>query len=215
MIITILTDSPKSWFVPYGKVLCDRFHHSGHNAVYVHDKNEIREGDICFLLSCTKIVQPRFLRRNRHNIVVHASDLPAGKGFAPVKWQILEGKNTIPITLFEAVEAVDAGDWYLKDKVHYEGHELLGEIHDTMARKINDMCVRFVAEYEEMTPRSQSGEESFYPRLTPEDDRIDPEKSVSEQWNRFRIADDDRFPRWFLYMGHKYIVRIEKAASDG
>jgi methionyl-tRNA formyltransferase len=166
MIITILTDSPQSWFVPYGSELCERLNHVGHDAVYVHDKNEIREGDICFLLSCNRIVQPEFPTRNRHNIVVHASDLPAGKGVAPVKWQILEGKNTIPITLFEAVEAVDAGDWYLKDEIHLEGHELLGEVQHRLASKISYLCVRFVTEYDEMRCNPQSGDESFYPRMT-------------------------------------------------
>ncbi len=214
MTITILTDSADSWFVPYGNTLSDRLTELGHDAVYVHDKKDIREGDICFLLSCNRIVQPKYLERNKHNIVVHASDLPAGKGFAPVKWQVWEGKNTIPITLFEAVEAVDAGDWYIKDEICYEGHELLGEIHETMAIKINEMCIAFVEEYDNMSPTPQSGEESFYSRMTDDHDRIDPEKSIAEQWNSFRISDNELYPRWFEYRGHKYIMKIEKSGDD-
>jgi len=44
------------------------------------------------------------------NLVVHESDLPRGKGFAPVKWQILDGKKEIPVCLLETTEQVDSGD---------------------------------------------------------------------------------------------------------
>ena len=35
---------------------------------------------------------------NKNNIVVHASDLPKGRGFSPMSWQILEGKNKIKLS---------------------------------------------------------------------------------------------------------------------
>ena len=36
------------------------------------------------------------LNRNRYNFVVHESDLPKGRGFAPVSWTILEdGKEIV------------------------------------------------------------------------------------------------------------------------
>ena len=43
----------------------------------------------------------RYLK-HKYNIVIHASDLPKDKGWAPMFWQILEDKNTIPFTMFEA-----------------------------------------------------------------------------------------------------------------
>ena len=93
MLITILTDNSKSWFVAFGNELKNELEKSGNDVIYVFDKNEIREGDICFILSCTRIIDEEFLKRNKNNIVVHASDLPDGKGFSPLQWQILERKT--------------------------------------------------------------------------------------------------------------------------
>jgi len=178
MTITVLTDTPGSWFIPYGEQLVANFNERGHDAVYVFNKNDVREGDVCFLLSCNRIVPKRILDLNQHNIVVHGSDLPLGKGFTPMKWQVLHGENDIPLTLFEAVEAVDAGPWYIKDTVHTQGHELLSQIRDLVARKVIELALRFVSEYNSMQPHDQQGEESFYPRMKDGDDRIDPEKSI-------------------------------------
>lgn len=92
MIINILTDNKKSWFIPYGYTLQSKLQELMHNVHFVFDKNDIHEGDICFLLSCSKIIEKEYLERNKNNIVVHASDLPKGKGFSPLQWQVLEGK---------------------------------------------------------------------------------------------------------------------------
>ncbi len=52
-----------------------------------------------------KLVKKNDLDRHQHNLVIHPSNLPQGKGRASLAWQILEGKNEIPIVMFEAVEA--------------------------------------------------------------------------------------------------------------
>lgn len=80
-------------------------------------KKEICKGDICFIISCIIIIDEIYLKLNKNNLVVHSSDLPSGKGFTPMQWQILEGKNDIMVTLFEADKEVDAGPYYLKSKL--------------------------------------------------------------------------------------------------
>ncbi|EOB2070111.1 formyltransferase family protein [Campylobacter coli] len=55
-----------------------------------------------------------FLKNNTHNIVIHASNLPQGKGWSPFFHQVIEGKNEITFSLFEADDKVDNGDIYLQ-----------------------------------------------------------------------------------------------------
>ena len=50
----------------------------------------------------------------------------------------------------------------------------------------------------------------YYPKRTPEDSRLDPNKTFLEQFNLLRVADKDRYPSFFEYLGHKYIVIIQK-----
>lgn len=208
MNITILVDDEKSWFIPYAQKLKMRLCENGLQAELIYNKKEASGGDISFLLSCTKIVGKEFLDQYKHNIVVHASDLPEGKGFAPLKWQIAEGKNKIILTMFEAVEAVDAGPYYMKESICFDGTELLDELQEIMAKKIIDMCESYAKEPEYYKPIQQSGEESFYPRMSERDDMLDIDKTIREQFNHFRIADNERFPLWFLYKGKKYRIKI-------
>lgn len=210
MNITLLTDNPGSWFIPYGNELKLELKNIGHDVCYVFDKNQIREGDVCFLLSCSRLVQEEFLSRNLNNIVVHASDLPEGKGFSPFQWQILEGKNIIVLTLFEAVKDVDAGPYYFKDSIQFKGYELYEEMRQILAKKIIEMCLYFVKHRDSLQPITQTGAESFYKKRTVKDDEIDPDKTIADQFNHFRIADNDSFPLWFQHMGKKYFIKVYK-----
>ena len=85
---------------------------------------ELFDGDILFLISCNEIVQKDVRQRYRACLVIHASDLPLGRGWSPLVWQILEGRKTITVTLLEAEDSVDTGAIWKKTQIHFEGHEL-------------------------------------------------------------------------------------------
>ncbi len=209
MNITILVDDPKSWFNKYAKELKQQLDNK-HNVSLIHTQKEAQGGDVCFLLSCSRIVSDCFLSMYEHNIVVHASDLPKGKGFSPLSWQILEGKNDIVLTLFEAINELDAGPYYLKTTLHFDGTELLVELREEMAKKINEMCCFFIEKYNELSPIPQKGKETIYKRITRDDNALDINKTIKEQFNHLRIADNERYPLWFEYKGVKYLVKIYK-----
>ena len=95
MKIAILT-SPNQWFVPYAKILNNKIISS---ELYFNHENIIKSYDIVFILSYHKIISKEYLKKNKHNIVIHASALPKGKGWAPMFWQILEGNNDIPFSM--------------------------------------------------------------------------------------------------------------------
>jgi len=210
MVITILTDDIQSWFVPYGMRLKSELELLGHNVYYVFNKNEIQEGDVCFLLSCSRIVENQFLRKNKNNIVVHASDLPKGRGFSPLQWQILEGKNEIVLTVIEAVDEVDAGPYYLKEKVTYDGSELLVEMRERLGNKIIGLCKYFINNKDTLKPIEQVGESTFFRRRTRKDDEIDPNKTIVELFNQLRIADNEKYPLWFTLKDNIYYLKIYK-----
>lgn len=130
------------------------------------------------ILSCSELIPRVDLKRNRHNLVVHASRLPQGKGWSPMTWQILEGADHFPVTLFEAVAAVDAGPIYLQREMHFDGTELVDDLRRIMGEAIVALCLEFVERYPAVLAeaRPQAGDESFYPRRRPEDSRLDIDK---------------------------------------
>lgn len=178
--------------------------------------SQIKEGDIVFYLGCGQIVPANILSRNKHNLVVHESALPKGKGWSPLTWQILEGKYEIPIMLFEAVEKVDNGTIYLSNIMKFQGTELIDELRNVQAETSIQMCLRFVEEYPDIVVNGivQSGESTYYPRRRPEDSRLDVDKSLREQFNMLRVVDNDRYPAFFEIAGERYFLKIEKASQN-
>lgn len=177
------------------------------NEIYIH-----KNFDVLFVLSYSKIIKPAYLQLNKHNIVVHESDLPEGKGWSPLTWQIIEGKNECKISLFEASEEVDAGRIYLKDCIKLKGNELVEDIRKLQAEKTFEMCLEFLINYKKNMENSyeQNGKESFYPRRTPKDSELDINKSIKEQFNLLRTVDNEKYPAFFYLEGEKYFLKIFK-----
>jgi methionyl-tRNA formyltransferase len=161
-------------------------------------------------LGCLHVVSAEVLARNKHNLVVHESDLPSGRGFAPMAWQILEGKKRIPVCLIEATDKVDAGDIWLRDVIMLDGSELCDEWRVAQGMKTVELCMRFVDEYERLKPIRQEGEPSWYARRRPADSRLDPDKTIREQFGLLKVSDNDRYPAYFEIDGTVYFVQVSK-----
>jgi methionyl-tRNA formyltransferase len=209
--ISILSDL-NSWINSYVPQLVNSLQAEHHQVYWVHQSDLIPEGDFVFYLGCGQIVPLEILQKNKHNLVVHESALPLGKGWSPLTWQILEGKNDIPIILFEANKLVDSGVIYLQDILHFNGLELVDELRQLQAQKSIDMCLTFVSQYPGIIShgRSQQGEATFYRRRMPKDSLLDPSKSIKEQFNLLRVVDNERYPAFFEINNEIYILKIEK-----
>jgi methionyl-tRNA formyltransferase len=213
--ITVLSDV-ENWMAPWLANLLATWAEEGHRISWVHRPADVPEGDLCFILGCGQIMKPGVLRRNDCNLVVHASRLPRGKGWSPWVWQILEGAARIPLTLFEAAEAVDSGPIYLQEEVEFAGTELIHEIRRRIAEGAIRLCRKFVLSYPAVTrnARPQVGPATYYARRGPDDSRLDPERSLAEQFNLLRVVDNERFPAFFDWMGQRYVLKIENAQEN-
>jgi methionyl-tRNA formyltransferase len=209
MKITILTDNPNSWILPYVEELKKQLSEI-HTIHHVYKTSDIIGGDIMLVLSCEKILKLEYLKLHKSNVVVHPSKVPLGKGWSPLAWQVLEGSNNIPVSLFEAVEAVDAGDVYIVDYIKLEGHELNEEIKHQQGLITMKMVKQYIDEFDSIIGISQSGEETFYPRRKQKENELDINKTIAEQFNLFRVVDNERYPAHFHLNGKKYILKIYK-----
>lgn len=192
----------------YAKEFAGVLKKRGYNVSFSNDPNEVPVGGIVLYLSCEKIYSKDFLGKNTHNLVVHASALPRGKGWSPLTWQILEGKNSIPITLFEATEKVDAGKIYHQSTLELKGNELLDEIREKLAEKILELVTAFIEEYPNISGKPQEGKGTFYKKRDPRNSELDPKKTLEEQFNLLRVVDNERYPAFFRHKGRKYTLKI-------
>ncbi|TNB62395.1 methionyl-tRNA formyltransferase, partial [Campylobacter helveticus] len=169
---------------------------------------KVRGYELVFILSYHRIIPPNLLTHNKHNLVIHASKLPQGKGWSPMFHQILEGKNTIEFSLFEASAGVDSGDIYLQKTLKLRGNELYDELRQKQALFSLDLCEEFVKFYPNLKPQKQSGKESFYPKRSAKDSKLDIDKSLREQFNLLRICSNEDFPAFFYHKGKKFVLKI-------
>ena len=211
MKVAILT-SLDQWFIPYAKQLNKDIPNS---KLFFNHEDIVESFDIVFILSYHQIIDKKYLKSHKHNIVIHASDLPLGKGWAPMFWQILEGKNNIIFSMFEASDGVDNGDIYMKSPLTLTGYELNQELREKQALFINKMCLEFINNYTiYKVPNRQSGKDSFYNKRTSLDSKLDINKSIKEQFNLFRISSNEEYPAYFEINGHKYKLNIEEVINE-
>ncbi len=210
MKITLLIDNLGGWIVPYAQNWAKELRGYGHKVAVVHKHSKIQKGDVLFLLNCEKRLLARSAALNRFNLVIHASDLPKGKGWSPMTWQILQGKTRIPLTVFKAAEKIDSGEIYKKEVMHFRGDELIDELREVLARHMRSLMFDFIKNNKKAKFHSQKGRSAYYLRRRPEDSCLDINKSIKAQFNLFRVADNVRYPVYFNYRGHEYILKIYK-----
>ncbi len=212
--VYIVVDTPGSWMNSYSKEFVEELNKREYDTIFCSKHEQVGLGDVAVFLSCEQLIRKSTMEKNKHNLVVHAGDLPKGKGWSPITWQVLEGKNSIPICIFEAVEKVDAGPIYFKDHISLEGHELLDEIRKKLVEKTFELVCRFLEAYPNVNGKAQEGKSTYYRKRTPADSVIDINKKLNEQFNLLRIVDNEKYPAYFEHMEKKYILKIYKKEND-
>ena len=201
-------------------IICSDRHHpsypeltrwaGSHGAGLLSDQEDAMGGKMLFLVSCLEKISKETRSRYESVLVLHESDLPQGRGWSPLAWQILSGKNDITVTLLEASEIIDGGRIWAQETVSFRGDELNDEINaKALEAKFRLMEMAIAGE---CSIRDQVGEPSYYRRRTPEDSRVDPNKTIAEQFDLLRIC-EPRFPAFLEFRGHIYNLTIKRIAN--
>ncbi len=193
---------------------CAEMAAGGHDMFFHGSPSEIPPSDLLFLVSCHEVVGADLRARHGATLVLHASALPAGRGWSPLVWQILHGCSVVTVTLLEAADRVDAGPIWHQTSIHIEEHELIDEMNEKLFDAELELMTWAVVNRQNVSPRTQPEDgATYWPRRRPEHSRIDPERSIAEQFDLLRVADPARYPAFFDWRGHRYLIAITK--TDG
>lgn len=212
MRITLVVNR-ESWIISFAKKLLAQIRQNGHRVRLIYELSKIEAGDLAFFLSWEKIVPETLLKLHAHNLVVHESALPKGRGWSPLTWQILQGKKRVPVTLFEAEKDVDSGPIYLQRAMRFRGHELIDELRRVQGKETIMLVMEFIRKYSKshnVKGKKQKGKATYYQRRRPKDSELDPQKTLIELFNQLRVADNEKYPAFFRHRGHKYVLKISK-----
>jgi methionyl-tRNA formyltransferase len=185
---------------------------SVHDISLVRTKNYLPGGDVLFLVSCSEIIGSIERKAYRSSLVLHASKLPHGRGWNPHVWQIIGGAREITLSLLEAEDAVDTGRIWHQLTFSVPKHALWDEINELLFKAEISLIDFAVNNFDKANPvdQNKSIKPSYFPKRTPADSKIDPEKSIASQFNLIRVCDPKRFPAYFELHGQKYKLLLEK-----
>jgi methionyl-tRNA formyltransferase len=187
-----------------------------HDINIVRAKKDLGGGDVLFMISCSEIVSSIDREAYGACLVLHASNLPYGRGWSPHIWQIIGGAEAIVLSLLEAEDAVDSGRIWHQITLPIPKHALWDEINQELFDAEIALIDFAVREFNTVIPveQDQSVEPTFFPRRTPVHSKLDPERSIATQFDLIRACDPIRFPAYFELYGHTYKLVLEKISGQ-
>lgn len=187
-----------------------------HDINLINSKSELGTGEILFLISCNEIISLEERQLYNKTLIIHASDLPEGRGWSPHIWQIINGANKLVVTLLEAEDAVDSGDIWHQLKIEIPKDALWYEINQYLFNAELELMDFTLNNYDHIHPRSQSKliSPTYYSKRSPSDSEIDPYMRLSDQFDLIRVCDPERFPAFFKLHGQKYKIFLEKLVDE-
>lgn len=183
-----------------------------HTVEVVRKKAENSGGDILLLISCSEIITAQDRAKYGACLVLHASDLPKGRGWSPHIWELSQGAKSITVALLEAEDKVDSGRIWKRLQIPVPKHALWDEINHLLFMAEVQLINFAVENYNSIEPQPQpdDAQASYHPRRTPQNSQIDPGKSIAEQFDLIRVCDPNRFPAFFEHLGQRYLLKLEK-----
>lgn len=120
---------------------------------------------------------------------VHASLLPKYRGGAPIHYAIINGEKEAGVTIMEMVKEMDAGDMVASRSTTIEDSDNVGTLFEKLAVIGRDLLLECLPAYiaGELKPIAQDVRQvTFSPNITPEEERIDWQKTNRQIFNHIR-----------------------------
>ena len=209
MNITILTTSIEHPVNTYLDKWVAR--NRNHNIDIVRSKKELVSGDILFLISCSEIISKLQREKFKKTLVVHASNLPYGRGWSPHVWEIINGAKDITLSLLEAEDKADTGDIWKKINAPIPKTAIFDEINELIFNAELELMDFAIENFDTISPEKQPNiDTTHWPKRAPKDSLIDINQTISDQFNLIRVCDSKRFPAYFYKDGVRFNIIIEK-----
>lgn len=212
MRVSIICSNVLHPIMPYLEAWKKEQQSSGSRVKIVSESADLSSGDILFVVSCSEKITQHVRHRFRHVLVLHASDLPKGRGWSPYIWDILSGENEIILSLIEAEDQIDTGKIWKKIRIPVPNHFLWNEINHALFQGEIDL-MNWAAEYSKTVvplEQDQNIQPTYWPKRAVQDSCLDINKTIAEQFDLLRVCDPHRYPAFFEINGQKYKLILEK-----
>jgi methionyl-tRNA formyltransferase len=176
----------------------------------------LQGGEFLLLASCPYFINSEVRSKFNHTLLVHASNLPRGKGWSPYIWELLAGADSVTLSLLEAEDEIDSGAIWKKIQISIEAFLDFGEISEKIGLA-QAQLFRYAIENEEAIkpyPQDPNISPTYYSKRSPNDSCIDSGDSFKDAFNKIRLCDPYRYPAYFNLDGNKYLIKIERVKNE-
>jgi methionyl-tRNA formyltransferase len=146
--------------------------------------------DLGVVVAYGKILPKEVLGIPKYGFInLHASLLPKYRGAAPIQWALLAGEKESGLTVFQLVEALDAGPVMAQERIYISDEDDAVSLSKKMFSAAPDLLLRTIDKIAigSAVPIAQKESEiSFAPSLTKESGEINWHNSAGEIHNRVR-----------------------------
>jgi len=146
---------------------------------------------------------------NRNIIVFHSSDLPEGKGWAPIYYSIVDNKEYYVISGVLINEEIDAGNIIVKACFRIKGNytaEVIRKWDDEISIiLIGKILLHFDGLNFQGVEQRERG--TYFKKRIPEDNEVDINSQLSAVINHIRACERTH-PAYFYFNQTKYIINI-------
>jgi methionyl-tRNA formyltransferase len=146
--------------------------------------------DLGVVVAYGKILPKEVLDIPKHGFInLHASLLPKYRGAAPIQWALLSGEKESGITVFQLVEALDAGPVLAQERIYISDEDDAVSLSKKLFAAAPDLLLRTIDKISKGSAAAVMQNESdvsFAPSLSKESGAIDWKKGAEEIGNRIR-----------------------------
>ena len=163
--------------------------------------------DLIVPWSYRKII--RNINQSNNIVIIHSSELPKGRGWAPIYYSIKEGQPDFFISCIVAADEVDRGDIIIR-----ASFPILPEYTASFLRKVDrEVSFLLIKKILDMWPNGkviaskQKGTESYRSRRYPSENEINTSDTLEALLPHLRAVENDN-PAFFYYNDIKYLISI-------
>ncbi len=173
---------------------------------------DIREAHGAVLsLGYDRLIPGEILEKPAFGVIVfHSSDLPRGRGWAPLFHTIIQRAPRLTQTMFYAAPEIDAGPMIAKARYPIDagmGIADLRKIDDQLTCLLFERYAPLVCRQRIAASRQRHDRATVHPKRVPEESRIDPSLPLTELYDLLRAL-PDHLPAFFDHDGHRVEVRL-------
>jgi methionyl-tRNA formyltransferase len=170
--------------------------------------SDTNQYDLIVLWSYQKILKD--IDDKKNIVVFHSTNLPRGKGWAPIFYSILHKEKYFYVTGILASNKVDSGDIIVQArfelKENYTAKYLRiwdDEISIILVKKILE---KFSSN--KLIGIKQEGVSTYNPKRHAGDNEVNLKVPLGNQVDNLRAC-EDKFPAFFIYGNTKYLINVE------